>query len=244
MKMLHHLRCVALLLASLFAGSAAQEQYIVFSQPKMRWIGYVHLPDPTPRTLVNAGLVWPTGIAIDYPRMKLYVTDKPSLKLFWYQIIVLPGGKLVTDGQQHVAVSPVQATMMTTDSVGDLYWTGAKMMPAPYAPEGPGVFKHPTIALLSGNTLADGTMMYDRKGNVPSDIITDGKNVWWGNAAGQLNKDGSPIADNLADVTALVMTPKYISMQASGKRKRGATPRKFGVFRRRRQAERVETPAS
>lgn len=214
-------RRILLLLALFVRAVVGQDTYIVFSQPKMRWIGYVKLPDPTPRTLVNSGLVWPTGITIDYPRMKLYVTDKTSFKVFWYQLIVLPGGKLVTDGQQHVAVTPVQANMLTTDSVGDLYWTGIKLMMPPFPPEGPGVFKHPTLALLSGNTLVDGTLQYDRSGTDgswnPTSVITDGSAVWWGNGAGAppgkggaVVKNGGKIADNMDDVTSLVLTPKYI----------------------------------
>lgn len=225
------------LLALLPGGSRAQEgeyvgppKYVVFSQPTLRWLGYVKLPDPTVRTLVMSGLIWPQAVCIDQTNMRLFVTDKPAFKIYWYQLIVLPDGKLITDGTQHVAVQGMVADRLTTDNVGNLYYSGTAVTPPPWKSY-PSIFKHNTILLATGGVVADGTDIYTRANNEiwePSSLATDNFNIWWGNGAeglkhGSLAKGSAggggsqKIADNEDVVRSVVITPRNIFYGGGGK---------------------------
>jgi len=208
-------------------ASAASTQYILGSFPKLRQILYVCPPDTSWRPLVVSGLQFPEAIAVDKLNWRLFIADKTDKKIYWYQLIALPDGKLITDGRQHIAVEAVFAKYVAVDPVGNLYFTGQLELLAPLVSE-PGLFKQDTIALATGlttnpktlwNTANTGERLF-----MPAGFAVDSFNVFWGNAeAGTTHgsvvrapitppdvsavESVLPMADNANEVMALALTP-------------------------------------
>jgi len=130
------------------------ENFVIMSVPKIRMIMYVVLGrDTTMRPLVIDKLISPKGIAVDKPNMRLFVADPNSLKIYWYQLIRLPDGRLITDGQQRVAVDQVEATYINVNALGDLLFSGKLIIPPPYSVPSYSIFRMPNAAITTGATL-------------------------------------------------------------------------------------------
>lgn len=175
-------------LALLWLSGAAP--FLVMTLPGLRQIGYVALPSPTLRMLVISGIVAPGGVAIDQSANRLFVTDSAQQKIFWYQLIAI-GDKLITDGQQHIAVESVEANWVTVDGSGNLYFSG-KILVLPPLTAVEGVWKHPALYVAAGQTVESVNLWNSAntgapaKLAAPSGLTNDNLSVFWGNAQGGL----------------------------------------------------------
>jgi len=214
-------------------GGVDATKYLVLSVPKDGQIGYFKMPETVFHLLVVGGTKGPANpkaIAIDQENARLFVADVPTQKIYWYQLIVLPDGKLVTDGRQHIAVESVEPKWLTVDGVGNLYFTGKILVPPPM-PQGPeGIYKQDTIQLATGVAI-ESKEIWSRSNTgspnprvwAPTGLTTDNFHLFWGN--GQKGKvHGSivkaaveppdvqpelsvkPIADNNDEVRGVVLT--------------------------------------
>lgn len=228
-----------LLLGAIVASQANEPiKYLLVSIPGERQIGYFQLPDVGVYNilLVGGGATGPASpetICVDQTNARLFVTDTPTQKIYWYQLIQLPDGKLITDGRTQVAVESVEAKWLAVDGVGNLYYTG-KQVVLPGMPGGDsseGVFKHDTIAIATNDALPRPAIWSNSNSGsphagveAPSGITTDNFHLFWGNSAGakthgavvkapigppEVNPSGSvqPIADNSDEVRGVVLTP-------------------------------------
>jgi len=218
-----------------FSGVDATK-YLVLSVPKDRQIGYFKVPETTFHLLVvggNAGPALPKAITIDQENARLFVADVPTQKIYWYQLIVLPDGKLVTDGRQHVAVEFVEPNWLAVDGVGNLFFSGKLILPPP-STSVEGIYKHDTIALATGVTTNPKEIWMRTNSGVPTPkvwaptgLATDNFHLFWGNGQegkthGSLVKaaaeppDVQPemsvkaIADNSDEVRGVVLTPTSV----------------------------------
>jgi len=221
------------LFGALAAGNIDPTRYLIVSVPKDRQIGYFKLPSLVYSLLVLNGPISPKAICVDQTNARLFVSDAPSLKIFWYQLIVLPDGKLITDGQQHVAVEGVNPKWLTVDGAGNLYFTGKVIAPPPFVTT-EAVFMHSAINIATGTTI-NPTEIWNRANSgqpspavfEPSGLATDNFHLYWGNSAGGTNygsvvkgastpPDVQPelsvgaVADNADSVRGLVLTPTNI----------------------------------
>lgn len=218
----------------LWFGGVDANKYLVLSVPKDGQIGYFKIPETVFHLLVvggSSGPANPKAIAIDQENARLFVADVPTQKIYWYQLIVLPDGKLVTDGRQHIAVESVEPKWLAVDGVGNLYFSGKILVPPPLPATPEGIYKHDTIALATG--VAINSKEVWGRGNsgsphprvwAPSGLATDNFNLFWGNSQDgkthgsivkapaeppdvQPEQSMKPIADNSNEVRGLVLTP-------------------------------------
>lgn len=243
MRSLGHLPTV-LLLGAITASQAQVEpmKYLLVSIPGERQIGYFTLPDTGVYNILlvggGGGPASPSTICVDQTNSRLFVADIPTQKIYWYQLIQLPDGKLITDGRQQVAVESVEAKWLAVDGVGNLYYTGKQVV----LPGTPGagdsseaIFKHDTIALATNDALSRAPVWTNantgspnaRVGSAPSGITTDNFDLFWAN--GEKGKEhgavvkapisppevspGSSVqalADNTDEVRGVVLTPTSI----------------------------------
>lgn len=218
-----------------FVGADASK-YLVLSVPKDRVIGYYLVPSTIFRVLIQGGdegPATPKSIAIDQEHARLFCADQPTQKIYWYQLIVLPDGKLVTDGRQHVAVESVEANWLAVDGVGNLFFSGKIMVPPPLQPI-EGIFKHDTIQLATAETI-NSAQVWNKANSgspnprayAPAGLATDNFHLFWANSAdgktyGSLIKapvtppdvspelSVNPMADNADNVRAVVLTPTSV----------------------------------
>jgi len=238
------------LILSWFLGVHAETRYLVLSVPKDRKIGYYKLPSTIFRVLVeggDGGPANPKAITVDQENWRLFIADVPTQKIYWYQLIVLPDGKLVTDGRQHVAVESVEAKWLTVDGVGNLYFSGKLIVPPPMTTS-EGIYKHDTIALATGVTINPKEVW--TKANTgqnprvysPNGLATDNFHLFWANGGngktfGSLVKGPveppavqpdlavKPVADNTEAVEGVVITPTNVYYSTSDA---GTTP--IGIY--------------
>jgi DNA-binding beta-propeller fold protein YncE len=77
-----------------------------------------------PKTLIDAGLRHPQGIAVDHKRKRLYVADPDVQKIYSYQLVISDDGKtLMTDGRQQIASSNAESRWVTVDDLGNLFFS-------------------------------------------------------------------------------------------------------------------------
>lgn len=136
------------------ADVGSDAQYLIASFPGAHWLQYIKMGDPSWRPLVIAGINDPKAMAIDEATFKLYVVDRSVLTIFWYQLAVLPNGKLITDGRQHKAVTGVDAQWVAVNGNGDLYFSGKLTPPIPQpTPSYDAIYFHSAIAMATGDTI-------------------------------------------------------------------------------------------
>jgi sugar lactone lactonase YvrE len=119
---------VLLVLPGTFGLDREQDgfQYVIVSQPRLKSVTYAKVNifqyDAGNETypLVTAGLKNPLGLAVDNVRQRLFVADSEAGKVFMYKLI-FDKGNLVTDGQQHVAVSGLEPRWVSVNEAGDIY---------------------------------------------------------------------------------------------------------------------------
>jgi DNA-binding beta-propeller fold protein YncE len=74
------------------------------------------------RTLIDSGLTYPQGLAVDPWRRYLYVAD-PTLKMLVYYELTPRGEDRVYVGDQMVAAKGVEVRWVSVDSLGNVYFT-------------------------------------------------------------------------------------------------------------------------
>jgi len=105
--------------------AAGNIKYVIASFPNFRQVNYMKLPDPTWRPLLpSRGLVEPKTVCADIRNKRLYVADPAAGMVYWYQLIVLPDFRLLTDGRKRLAVANVAADGLAIDGLGNLYVAG------------------------------------------------------------------------------------------------------------------------
>lgn len=155
------------------------------SLPALRQIAYIALPDPTSRLLITSDLVNPKGLAIHGASNRLFVADPGQLppKVFWYQLLEVGNGRLMTDGRQHVACESCATNWIALDGVGSLYFTGEYIVPPPLTTRS-GLFKRDAIALNTGAKV-DPTLVYSSASTAQyssaAGLATDDIDVFWAN---------------------------------------------------------------
>jgi len=162
--------------------------YLIMSMPAAKQIVYAKLPDNILRLLVPAtdGIVAPKGICLDNANSRLFITDGPTLRIVWYQLIAQPDGKLITDGRQHVAVNSVSASWCTVDGLGNLYFSG-KLIDSLGLPTKECIYKFDALNIVTG-TMSSPNIVWS-PGNsgtdacvlAPSGLAADLFTVYWGN---------------------------------------------------------------
>lgn len=219
----------------LAAGQEENAKYLIASVPALKQIHYAKLGDPVMRALLVTGLSEPKAIAVDGSNNRLFVADKVHQKIFWYQLIATEGGRLITDGKQHVALTDVQANGMATDGAGNLYYTGTNVPPPGQISSGESVYRHAAVALATTGSTTSSELLWNQRNTgpapakvaTPSGIATNGFDVFWGNyadakthasvarapAAPQSvtpNLQVKTMADNADSVRGVVLTPKFV----------------------------------
>lgn len=218
---------------------ATTDEYIIGSFPGLRQVNYLKLPDLTWRPLLAVDLVNPQAIAVDKRNARLFVVDQPALKIYWYQLITLSDGRLISDGRQHVAVEGVEAKYVAVNDVGDLYFTG-KLAAIPPMTSEQSVMKQDAIALATGLTTnpvsiwsvsmsgAENARLYE-----PSGLALDSFNVFWGNSVEGSTRGSvvrgsnpapevmpethlNPMADNVNEVYSIALTALYVFYSGPG----------------------------
>jgi len=118
----------ALLTGTKFSVSdvaAGQIKYIIASFPPFKQINYMKLPDPTWRPLLpSRGLVEPKTVCVDSRKKRLFVADPAAGMVYWYQLMVMPDLRLLSDGRKRLAVANVAADGLAVDGLGNLYVAG------------------------------------------------------------------------------------------------------------------------
>eukprot|EP00397_Hematodinium_sp_SG-2012_P044928 GEMP01050306.1.p1 GENE.GEMP01050306.1~~GEMP01050306.1.p1 ORF type:complete len:364 (+),score=75.55 GEMP01050306.1:75-1166(+) len=175
-------------LCALCARVVADANYLIMSLPSLRQIAYAKLPSNVLRILVppTGGLVTPKGICVDAENHRLFVTDEPTMKIVWYQLIALPDGKLITDGQQRTAVASVVSSWCTVDGLGNLFFSGRMIDPLSTAAPKNAIYKHDSINIATRITTNPVLVWSDTNHGTqpcvvaPSGIQTDDFSLFWG----------------------------------------------------------------
>lgn len=176
-----------LLAAAALCSTGAQafgeaQKYLIVTAASTGKVAYVALPEyggPAPsalafKTLIDQGLTFPQGIAVDEYRQKLYVADPNLGKLVRYDLH--HHGDSLSVSKQHVVAENVEVRAVAVDGLGNVFFT-----------------EEPTqrILRLTAKMIDDGVMtaetMYSanatRAVSAPGGIALDNYFVYW------LNKD-------------------------------------------------------
>lgn len=163
------------------------KRYLVATFPNMKQVAYLHLPDTVWRPLVIGEVQFPKALANDPQHSRVFVSDQPQNKVFWYNVHIDPEGYLMTDGIQHVAVEGFEVYWMSVNGVGDLYFTGKQAVQPPQSSY-EAVFRVDLEMINAGDSL-NPVEVYSRpnSGNpnpkvwMPSGIAVDSFFIYWGN---------------------------------------------------------------
>jgi len=105
--------------------AAGSIKYVIATFPTFGQINYMKLPDPSWRPLLpSKGLVEPKAICVDIRNKRLYVADPAAGMVYWYQLLVMPDFRLLSDGRKRLAVANVAADGLAIDGLGNLYVAG------------------------------------------------------------------------------------------------------------------------
>lgn len=164
------------------------KKYLISTFPQIKQVGYLHLPDTVWRPLCVGDVSDPRALAVDSVHQRVFVSDKALGKIFWYNVIVQPDGLLKTDGLQHVAVEGYTANWMSTNGVGDLYFTGVQANVTAPGEVYPAVYRMDGTKISIGDALSP-VEVYSRSNTgspnptvwSPSGIAVDSFNIYWGN---------------------------------------------------------------
>mmetsp|Transcript_75765 Transcript_75765/g.190540 ORF Transcript_75765/g.190540 Transcript_75765/m.190540 type:complete len:368 (-) Transcript_75765:90-1193(-) len=198
--------------------AAKTGKYLIASFPGYRQINYVRLPERIWRPLVVSGLGKPELISVDIAKHRLFVVDVLTSTLVWYQLRMLPSGRLMTDGHQHVILQSFVVRGLALDAMGSLYIAGRRVPPEPEMPF-EGIFKLEATALdasVAGGFLLEPMPVWTRNNSValnapasprlnePSGLAVDPLHMFWGNA---VVRDGATGAIVKAAVTPSAQQP-------------------------------------
>lgn len=153
-------------------------QFLFVSSPATGHIGYRRLPsDGSPaqsgeamRTLINSGLVFPQGIAVDDYRKRLFVADPNLTGLVMYPLST--NRDTMTAGSQQTIAKGVQARAVAVDGLGNVVFTDEPNNR---------IMRVTNAMIQAGNTTPE--ILYDGKhlGSVksPGGIAADNYFVYW-----------------------------------------------------------------
>jgi|Transcript_84452 sugar lactone lactonase YvrE len=187
---------LALLVAALrlritFSASplAPLTEYIIVSQPQERQVSVVEVNALTrqvtreSQSLITSGLIEPCGIAVDHARMRLYVADPQSHKVFMYNLLFGDNGLSVDETAQYTAVNDVTSRWIAVDERGSLFCTDEKRsfiaeVPAEELAEiAMEDFRRPIFHKVHKLFSGEKTREVDK----PGGIAVDGISLYWGN---------------------------------------------------------------
>jgi TPR repeat protein len=161
-------------------------KYIISSFPKINTVAYAHLPDTVWRPLFVNNIQKPMGVCADSMNQRLYVADQVANSIFWYQLIVEKNGLLKTDGVQRVAVRDMKVYWMAVNGIGDLYFTGEKVVQSPDK-SARAVYRMDAKQINTGSIanphelFSTDTSGVPAKATMPSGVAVDSFKVYWGN---------------------------------------------------------------
>lgn len=168
------------------------KRYFVASFPGQGKIVYLREGTKVLRDLIVGGHESLGAIAVDQTNARLYVADNAVQKIFWYQLVALPDGRLTTDGRKNVAIVTVDTKTLTCDGQGNLYVGGQAITAVtPSAPAPPvSIMKFSWYQLTIGDTsILNIAGIWNTKNSGdppkmfnPSSMVTDGFRIFWGNA--------------------------------------------------------------
>lgn len=104
-------------------------KFLIASSPATSTIAYLRLPEDgsgpkegeAMRVLIDKGLTFPQGIAVDEFRQFLYVADPTLGKLVRYKLN--PSEDTLTVGRQQEVASPVEVRAVAVDGLGNVWFT-------------------------------------------------------------------------------------------------------------------------
>merc|ERR1719426_608077 len=66
------------------------KRYLIATFPNMKQVAYLHLPDTVWRPLVIGEVQFSKALANDPQHSRLFVSDQPQNKVFWYNVHIDP----------------------------------------------------------------------------------------------------------------------------------------------------------
>eukprot|EP00927_Polykrikos_kofoidii_P005787 TRINITY_DN12300_c0_g1_i1.p1 TRINITY_DN12300_c0_g1~~TRINITY_DN12300_c0_g1_i1.p1 ORF type:complete len:486 (+),score=95.31 TRINITY_DN12300_c0_g1_i1:118-1458(+) len=138
--------------SSSFSGpdSFVPSSFLIFSSSGEKKVSYIQVVGPTlgssvVRPLIDWGLEWPRGIAVANDGKSLFVSDKGSKKILYYDLLVMacpenpkasdlrcrvprgwkeePPKKMLVVGTQVTLMENIQADWITVDSAGAVFFS-------------------------------------------------------------------------------------------------------------------------
>lgn len=173
-------------LAALCPGASAfgeAQKFLLVSSVETSRVAYLKLPsDGAPaishgeafRTLIDSGLVFPQGIAVDEYRNRLFVADPNLTGLVMYPIS--SNGDTISVGKQQVVAANVQTRAVSVDGLGNVIFSDEPTSR---------IMKVSNEMIEAGNTKAmtiyDGSSLNGLK--APGGVAIDNYFVYWLNKA-------------------------------------------------------------
>eukprot|EP00931_Biecheleriopsis_adriatica_P027472 TRINITY_DN16523_c0_g1_i1.p1 TRINITY_DN16523_c0_g1~~TRINITY_DN16523_c0_g1_i1.p1 ORF type:complete len:317 (+),score=52.29 TRINITY_DN16523_c0_g1_i1:158-1108(+) len=177
---------LAALVAALCPGVSAfgeAQKFLIVSSVETSRVAYLKLPsDGGPavfhgqalRTLIDSGLVFPQGIAVDEYRNRLFVADPNLTGLVMYPIS--SNGDTISVGKQQIVASGVQTRAVSVDGLGNVIFSDEPTSR---------IMKVSDEMIQAGNTKAvtlyDGNTLTGVK--APGGVAMDNYFVYWLNKA-------------------------------------------------------------
>jgi len=170
----------------------AGRKFLIASFPDLRQVAFTILPDNVWYPLVTGDVLTPMALAVDAQNMLLFVAD-PGRDLVWkFSIYVRKDGHLATYGQPMAAVEHFKAHWLSTNGVGDLYFTGHR---TPQDNQSHNVsdslWMMSSTKIAAGQTFTPSELYTTENSGAPdpkvyqiSGLAIDTFHIFWGNQAG------------------------------------------------------------
>eukprot|EP00933_Yihiella_yeosuensis_P042415 TRINITY_DN3698_c3_g1_i1.p1 TRINITY_DN3698_c3_g1~~TRINITY_DN3698_c3_g1_i1.p1 ORF type:complete len:328 (+),score=40.61 TRINITY_DN3698_c3_g1_i1:102-1085(+) len=165
-------------------------KYLIISAPQKGHISYLKLPDDgspadgkeAPKVLIDSGLVFPQGVAVDAYRQRLFVADPNLGHLVMYPLSITRD--LLVVGSQQIVARGVEVRAVSVDGLGNVVFTEEATNR---------IMKVSAAMIDAGNTKAK--TLYDGKSlanlRAPGGIAADNYFVYW------LNKQSGTTAGSV-----------------------------------------------
>lgn len=118
----------SVVLASFSVALSQTTGFLLISAPVEGRVSWVRLPEDdsyeglTPTTLIDSGLRFPQGIAVDQQRKLLYVTDPDARKIYSYRL-KLSEFDIAIEGEQTVVCHEAESRWIAVDGVGNVFFS-------------------------------------------------------------------------------------------------------------------------
>lgn len=196
-----------------------ETSYVIYSVPSAMQVQYWKTPNPTPKILIPETTAWlaPTALALNKASGQLFVSDPPNACIWWFQLIQLPDGTLITDGVKHTLFAPLTVSPtggMSVDPGGNVWFGGTAIMPPAWLMTNSidvAIHKKVTPEIILANTGMFNKRGEFHRGNTggkvwdPGPMTAEGGTILTGNKAGGTDHGTVvklPGAQVLADGTA------------------------------------------